>query len=239
MTRATTRIYVLVLNALTAVAGLVLLGLGVYTLIKADVLLYSKAIPITLIVAGGLTFLVSFVGCFGAASESRPILYSYFAVLLLLVITQAILGIVTIVNQDKIDNFLDSAWQDAYDRHPRVIRDIQNEFSCCGFRKPTDRSVPKTKPDSCQNSPYFGYDTPCFESLKEAYSSYQTALWIVGIFALLVQIGALVATWLLIDRIPTEEELERGYRSEHARLVGGTRRRDQEQGTSTGLYGST
>ncbi|RUP17290.1 hypothetical protein BC936DRAFT_139463 [Jimgerdemannia flammicorona] len=68
------RIFVIILNVFTSLAGLALIGLGIYALLRSDLLLAGKTVPITMIVAGALVFVVSFVGCVGAGVENKNML---------------------------------------------------------------------------------------------------------------------------------------------------------------------
>jgi len=229
------RIFVIFVNVVTAIAGLCLLALGIYTFTQSDLVLNSKAIPVTQIVAGMFMFAVSLLGCFGASSESRNMLIVYFVVLVLLILTQIVVVILTFTNTDKIDAALDNAWQNAYDHHPRVIRDIENEYFCCGFRNVTDRAIPKKHPDSCVNSPNFGYEDACYDQLVSGYKANRAWIVVVASGIILVQMLALVFTYNLLRRIPSEREREALYREEHERLVSAGRVR---QSDITSEYGS-
>jgi len=87
-----------------------------------------------------------------------------------------------------VEDILNKAWQKAYDDRPSIIRDIEDEYSCCGFRKVTDRAVPKRSPDACVKSPWFGYDRPCLDNLSHAYRSHQTMLGVWGIVLAIIQV---------------------------------------------------
>jgi hypothetical protein len=213
------RTIVIVTNTLTMIVGLILAGLGIYGLTSPDVRFYSNFVPLATLCMGILVFLVSIIGCCGAIWEHRPVLISYLVILFVLVVIQLIAVIITLVDHQNIENILDKAWQTAYDNHPRVIRDIEEEYSCCGFRGTTDRAVPKRSPDACIKSPWFGYDKPCFDSLYHAYERHEKSLIIWGIILAVMQVLALVCTYILVVFIPSENVRERQYRAEHERLV--------------------
>lgn len=213
------RWFVIGVNILTAIAGIGLIGLGIYSGSQINVTLASKATPITLIITGVLVFAVSCVGLFGAITENRKILKMYFTTLAILVVAQLAFTITAFTSRHGVENTLESAWQLAYEKHPRIIRDIEQEFSCCGFKNITDRAIPKKKLDSCITNPYFGYDTPCFEELKEAYIENENIIGGVGAILALIQISALIFTFILINHLPNDRELEEDLLSEHRRLV--------------------
>ncbi|CAG8503161.1 7531_t:CDS:2 [Ambispora gerdemannii] len=181
------RTFVILTNALTLLVGLILVGIGVYGIYSPDVRLYSNAIPLATIVIGLLVFVISIIGCCGAVWENRPVLSS-------------------------IESILDKAWQTAYDTHPKLIRDIEDE-------QVTDRAVPKRSPNACVESPWFGYETPCYDSLYYSYKHHQTTLGVWGIILAIIQFLALGFAYILITCLPEDYELEREYRSEHGRLV--------------------
>jgi len=47
---------------------------GLYELLTPDARLYSNALPLAIIIIGGLVVLVSIAGCCGALVESKPVL---------------------------------------------------------------------------------------------------------------------------------------------------------------------
>jgi len=242
MTIAAGRLFVILTNTLTTLAGVILIGLGLYELASPEVRFYSNVIPLATIILGVLVFLISVTGCFGAIAESKPILIMYFIILLILVIVQVIAAIVTLVDSQNVERVLDNAWEKAYQEHPAIIRDIEDEYACCGFRNTTDRAIPKRTPESCVESPWFGYNRPCLASLENSYRRHHTMLAVWGIILAIIQILALISAYLLIMFLPTPEERERIYRAEHERLVRIGRGEDPEQPTKpygVGQYGST
>ncbi|KAG9304089.1 hypothetical protein G9A89_005999 [Geosiphon pyriformis] len=213
------RTFVILTNTLTLIAGLILVGIGIYGIASPDVRLYSNIIPLATIIVGVLVFLISIVGCCGAVWENRTVLKGYFIILLILVLLQLIVVIISLIDTQNIESILNKGWQTAYDKHPKVIRDIEDEYSCCGFKDVHDRAIPKRSPEACTESPWFGYKTSCYQSLYDSYKRHQTALGIWGIILAVIQVLALVFAFILIRRLPDDEERERDYRSEHQRLV--------------------
>ncbi|KAL1922106.1 uncharacterized protein VTP21DRAFT_10748 [Calcarisporiella thermophila] len=229
------KFFVLVVNVLTSLAGLALVILGLVIYLRSDIALYSKTTPIALMILGAVVFVVSFMGCLGAMGELRSVLIIYFSLLLLLVLVQLFITILAFT--PKIDDAIDAAWQKAYDSDSKLLRDIENEYSCCGLRNVTDRAVPKRAPDACVTSPYFGYDQPCYRQLRKAYKRNGEAIAIGGLVLAVVQILSLMCAGMLISRIPTPEEREREYLAEHERLVRDGR--GLKPGDGYGTAGST
>jgi hypothetical protein len=223
------KLFVIVLNVVTALAGLSLIVFGIYALYRSELVLYSKSIPVTMIISGSLVFLISFVGCFGAEMEHRTTLMTYFGAFLLIVLAQVIVTIYAFSNTDKIDDTLDNAWQRAYEHRPKAIRTIEDEFSCCGYRNIYDRAVP----NNCSQSPSYGYETSCYTQLMEAYKNNQTTIGVVGGLLGFLQIVALLSTLALIHHLPSDSQRDRLERGEYERIVAKARR------TGANEYGST
>jgi hypothetical protein len=209
------RTFVVATNVLTLLAGFFLVTFGLYELLSPDARLYSNALPLGITIIGALVILVSIAGCCGALVESKPVLITYFGVLLILVIIQTIAILLALANTKHVENAVDTAWDKAYRTRPRIIRDIENEYSCCGFRSTTDRAVPS----NCANNTYYGWDRPCYDSLRDSYKHHQYMWGILGIFLVAIQIMALICAYLLIRRIPNAWMRESDYRREHERLV--------------------
>ncbi|CAG8517492.1 2600_t:CDS:2 [Diversispora eburnea] len=116
LTVAMCRLFVIIANILTTISGLILIGLGLYGLFSPEMRFYSNAFPLATIILGILVFVISITGCLGAIAENRPTLIT-------------------------IEIILDKSWDKAYKEHPSIIRDIEDEYSCCGFRNTTDRAI--------------------------------------------------------------------------------------------------
>jgi len=184
-----------------------------------DVRLYSDEIPVAIIILGIFVFLVSITGCCGAFAENKPILIVYFVILSILVIGQVTIMIVILVDRANTEITLDQAWQKAYDSRPSIIRDIEDEYSCCGLKNITDRAIPKGSPEACHN--IFGYNRPCLDSLSHSYKKHRMTLGIWSFILAIIQILALISAYILIVFLPNTREREYQYLSEHDRLVRG------------------
>ncbi|KAI9178794.1 hypothetical protein H9P43_005456 [Blastocladiella emersonii ATCC 22665] len=214
---ASTKWAVFAVATLTALTGLVLIVLGVYTLSDTTSVLGQRSLSVLMLVVGSLVFLVSFLGTFGVVTESRTTLYAFLIGLIALVAVQIVLGVVALANQGAVDSLLDDAWQNAYDHHPRVIRDLQEERGCCGFRYTTDRAVPKTTPDACLKSVEFGYQVSCYRTLVGGYRRLQNVIGTSSIILAGIQLVAVFLTYLLIHNITPKHD--DGSAAERQRLL--------------------
>ncbi|KAI9219647.1 Tetraspanin family-domain-containing protein [Blastocladiella britannica] len=193
---------VLLIASLTAASGILLIVLGILALGDSATTLGQRTIPTMMMILGALVFLISFLGVFGTISQSKGLLYGFMVGLCLLVIMQLVVGIISLVNNSAVDSLLDAAWQKAYDTHPRVIRDVQEERGCCGFRYATDRAIPKTSPDACLRSIEFGYQVSCYRSLVKSYRHAQNLVGISSLIFSGIQILAIFMTYSLIHHLP-------------------------------------
>ncbi|KAI1314537.1 hypothetical protein EDD11_002012 [Mortierella claussenii] len=240
------RLYILAFNIIAMIASVGLAAVGILGLSSSSwVLLNSDMISWFLIILSLFIFLVSLLGCAAALAESRTILGTLSLI------------IYALTQHDNVDSLLDQAWDKAYEHNPRMLQDIETRLQCCGYASVGDRAIPKTSPFACRESPAFGYRSSCQQQLKQSYFRHENALlsFVIGIQFL--QILALTATVTLWSQLPSGEEVEDRYRTEHSqRLLRGLQAEDQEQrryrgttviqgdgqgtgGGSDGLYGST
>ncbi|KAJ3362612.1 hypothetical protein GGF32_005852 [Allomyces javanicus] len=210
-----TRWAVFIISMLTALAGIVLIVLGIYTLNDTTTTLGSRTIPVMMLVLGCLIFLVSFLGAFGTISENHAILYAFMIGLLALVGIQIVIAVIALANKGAVDSLMDEAWQKAYDEHPRVLRDVQEEYGCCGFRYTTDRAIPKSTPDACLKSVEFGYQVSCYRALIGGYKNIQTIVGAAGIILSAIQLIGVFLTYLLIRNLPAKDEQHEQHRYLH------------------------
>jgi len=210
---------VFLISMLTSLTGIALVILGITTLTDTTTILVSRTIPIILIIFGTLVFLSSFLGCFGTFSSSKGILTSFFICLTILIIGQIIVSTISLANKGSADSILDDQWQKAYDSRPRIIRNIQEEYSCCGLRFPTDRAIPKTSPDACLKSVEFGYRVSCYRPLARGFRQAANTVGIGGIVVSAIQLLGLLLTYILIHNLPNTNDTEAMLIDEHRRLM--------------------
>lgn len=216
----------LAVTFLTTIIGAALIGLGVYGLINPlGSAWVPNTLPILSIVAGSIVLLVSLVGFFAAVAEFRSYLYFYFGILLLLVIFQYLIGILALTNRgDVIEQTLDSRWQDLYDHKPRYIRDVEENYACCGLHNTTDRAWPKTYSinvtnEACLQHPDFGYTQSCLGPVMEEWDDRQTKFGIGILVLATLQFLGLIPTYYLASRLPTAMDRDAYLREEHRRLL--------------------
>lgn len=197
---------VFVVSALTALTGIALIVTGVYTLSDSTSVLGQRTLPVLLCIVGATVFLVSFLGIFGTATDSRRMLYGFLGGLVALIAVELIVGIVALTNSGAVDTLLENAWDDAWFHHPRVVRDVQEANACCGFRFVTDRAVPKSAPDACLKSLEFGYQVSCYQALVHGYRRVQTAIGVATIVLAGLQMVAVFLTYSLTQHIPKSHD---------------------------------
>nr|CAG8527466.1 5325_t:CDS:2 [Entrophospora candida] len=246
VTVETGRAIVILANTLSSISALILIGASIYGMIATDVHFASYAIPLASFILGLFVLLVSMVGCCGAVIEHKQVLIAYFIILTVLIIAQVNIAIIMFSNARNVENILDKAWDKAYVDQPGLIRDIEHKYFCCGFRNTKDRAIPKSSPDACEKNPWFGYDQSCLASLTNVYKSNQTALGILGLILAIVQVLALLASFILLKSLPNHPPTDQDYRNEYEGLVRSAHVRDPERqpskSTNTGrskFYGST
>jgi len=204
--------------------------LGLYALSGRQNLMASITAPVLMIILGCLVFVISFVGCYGAFTANKRAVAAFAGVLFILILIQLVMAITITAMQSKTDSYLDDMWQSAYDNHPRIIRDIQDQFACCGYKHTDDRAIPKSSLTACVKSPYFGYTTPCYRSLKHAYKSQEQTIVTIGLVLVSVQIMSLACAFALHRRLTGSCH---GHESEREGLLGQYRDRGTNAGGTT------
>lgn len=149
------KVLLIVLNLVFWVAGVALLGLGVwihvdygkahlYHLVTIDtvgieVVAYFKYFLIGL---GGVVFVVSFIGCCGACKENKCMLGTYFCFLLLVFLAFAAVGILAVTSQatllTNVEKHLKRRLTHYYNQTGSepftvAIDFVQVEYECCGI----------------------------------------------------------------------------------------------------------
>ena len=109
------------------------------------------------IVLGACVTLASSLGLLGVASNNRGVMLSFAILLGILILGQVILIVSAASARKTTADLVDRSWSNAWKRTPRVIRDVEETFQCCGLKDTKDRAYPKSSPDACEKSPDFGY----------------------------------------------------------------------------------
>jgi CD63 antigen len=127
-------------NVLFLLAGAGLIAVGAYVIatnggVLSDELSNTTPLAIMLIVLGGFIFVVSFIGCCGAARESRCLLNTYAIILILLLGSQIAVGVYAFVHKGEVTAKLT---QEFWDTKLTLAEQnqIENDFKCCGWTQP-------------------------------------------------------------------------------------------------------
>ncbi|KAJ3044812.1 Tetraspanin-4 [Rhizophlyctis rosea] len=215
-TFAASRWTVLMITILTGVAGLATLGLGIHAFIwpLGEVLLPS-ALPTLVMILGTLVFVASFLGAFGAASEEKNVLKTYFAIGLALVIIQLVIAGVGLSGRGRIGPELEKSWDWNYKHRPAAIRNAEETHECCGFKNVTDRAYPKGVFNACLINADYGFTRECKPILVEEFRERQYALGVGGLVLAILQGASLVPTYYLFHRLSYGD----GSAAERTRLL--------------------
>jgi len=212
--------FMVLCNILFALAGLALIVFGAYTQIAAkDVLNFLGnsyvSTPIFIIILGGVIFVVAFFGCCGAWRENRCLIYTYGAILVIILISQVAAGIAafvlkgdlkTEITQNMVKG-LTNYNSTGYEGVTMTWDVVQKELNCCGvedwedWKNVTqfgDGSVPAScciggPVESCGAAPVnltMIYNDGCFSLFS---SEFVSNLSIVGAVAVGIAVAELVA----------------------------------------------
>uniref|UniRef100_A0A8P4KK18 Tetraspanin n=1 Tax=Dicentrarchus labrax TaxID=13489 RepID=A0A8P4KK18_DICLA len=132
-----------------------------------------------LLVAGGITMVTGFLGCLGALKEQRCLLFTFFVILLLLVLTEVTLMVVIHIFHDKLDSKAQGELKDGmkiYKSDPGLEKswdNVQKMFKCCGVTNKTDwyDVLNGTLPSSCcsvgTDQCVDGWSEPCYQKARQ------------------------------------------------------------------------
>ena len=213
--------YVLVLtNSLTMLSGLILLGLGLTGLAKADDRfgIIGTGAFATLTAIGFLACLLSALGIVGALKEHIRSLKAFFALLLIILVLQFTVGIVAMTHAGEVSNTLTRVWSQAAVNNPRAIVYLETKFECCGLRNVTDMAVP---PD-CASNPSFGFQSPCLAKAFADARANMAGLGSAAIVLTLFQLVGLVSSAVLFVKLSREATAGADDFAAGGKYVGGT-----------------
>lgn len=139
------RFSLIAVNVIFLLGGLATLGLGVWVQVeKGDYVAIADSDTgltgaILIIVAGGVTALISFVGFLGAVKNSRVLLWLFFSVVSILIIVEIIAVVLGMVYQDKIEDELHGDMKKTIQEYGTDLDGVkkawdwaQQKFECCG-----------------------------------------------------------------------------------------------------------
>ncbi|KAM4750901.1 tetraspanin-1-like [Anableps anableps] len=156
------KVMMFIFNGIIFLAGILILGLGVWVAVDSDSLLRLlervKDMPAevfqldyvgyVLIGLGAVLLIIGFLGCCGAITENKCMLLTFFSIVLIIFIIEVAGGVVLLVFRDVVDELFNSI-------EDKVRKDIQSnygkdgdmtslwnatmeQFHCCGYKNYTD-----------------------------------------------------------------------------------------------------
>uniref|UniRef100_A0A1A7WH10 Tetraspanin n=2 Tax=Iconisemion striatum TaxID=60296 RepID=A0A1A7WH10_9TELE len=156
-----------------------------------------------LLVAGGITMITGFLGCLGALKEQRCLLFTFFVILLLLVLTEVTLVLVIHFFHEKVDSKAQAELKEGmkvYNSEPGMKKswdNVQRMFKCCGVTNKTDwyDVLNGTLPSSCcpvGEEKCDEWSEPCYRKARQWLLDNIPSVLVFGVCIGVVQILALV-----------------------------------------------
>ncbi|XP_066294567.1 tetraspanin-8-like isoform X2 [Branchiostoma lanceolatum] len=159
-----TKTQLFVFNVVLGLAGCILFVVGIWLLYDPEIAKVASAeLKLTwfyhacyaMVVAGAITLLLAFVGCYGANKESKFILI--------------------LANEYTYDSFKDALSrgyiEDQYYEFREDVKKIENKFSCCGLRDMNQHGMPCLQ-DSCLCDPNIGEDCKTYSTFGSSCEIY-------------------------------------------------------------------
>ncbi|XP_073245177.1 tetraspanin-4-like [Porites lutea] len=218
-------------NFIFFVFGIVLIGVGAWTLIKfgdyvtlTDSIPYATGSKVT-IAAGCLIALISFMGCCGAWKENRCMLVIFFICLLVILALEIAGAALAYKYRGDFDKELDEGvvkemrehyGEDGSEGTTKAWDTLQREEKCCGWNNYTEWYRAKIfngksyVPDSCcndekkdcgQNPPKNIYTAPCKGKLEKLIKDKLYYVGAVGITIVIIQVLGMIFALVLICKI--------------------------------------
>uniref|UniRef100_A0A0A9ZHC9 Tetraspanin n=1 Tax=Lygus hesperus TaxID=30085 RepID=A0A0A9ZHC9_LYGHE len=154
----TVKLLLFIFNLICALVGLAILSFAVYFYLQThsikDFAAGSVSITaIIMMVLGGVTFLVAFLGCCGAANEDPCCISTYATLLSVILVGQLILAgfFVYFAQGGQVEKTLRSELEkdyNNYNKNGKTIDLLQTTFRCCGYDGPSTFPSP-VLPLSC------------------------------------------------------------------------------------------
>eukprot|EP00091_Calanus_sinicus_P024462 TRINITY_DN8789_c0_g1_i6.p1 TRINITY_DN8789_c0_g1~~TRINITY_DN8789_c0_g1_i6.p1 ORF type:complete len:243 (-),score=101.21 TRINITY_DN8789_c0_g1_i6:70-798(-) len=213
--------FMVLCNILFALAGIILIGFGAYAQIAAKDYLnflgdnYVNT-PIFVIILGGVILAISLFGCCGAYQENKCLIYTYSAVLFIILIAQIAAGIAAFALKGDLkaeitknmNTGMKNYGAEGFEGVTTTWDLVQKELHCCGvetfadWKNATETFKDGAVPDSCcKGGQAEGcgkapvdqekiYTEGCFSLFSDEFNSNLT---IVGAVALGIAVGELIA----------------------------------------------
>ncbi|CAG9765562.1 unnamed protein product [Ceutorhynchus assimilis] len=216
-------------NVLFWITGCFLVGVGVWlrisyegyaTLLPQYALLSADSLAIFV---GLVTILVSFFACCGSWLQSRCLLISYFCLVVLMFMSEFLVGSLAFVYRDNIKHSFTEKLQDGIAHHYNLTQspnnlviiwdDIQLTLKCCGVESymdwylidawPDERWVPDScclpadYATGCGKKTTGFYQSGCRESIYKWFKERLLVVGLVGLTVAFVQLFGLISSMLL------------------------------------------
>ncbi|KAI5694706.1 hypothetical protein M8J75_003694 [Diaphorina citri] len=224
---------IFIFNAFFALCGILLIVAG--ALAYADFGKYSHFLegkivipPLILLVVGFFVFFIASLGCCGAIKENYFMLLAFGAFLLIIFLTQLVIGVTAAVAKDDFANAMRLSLRKSLGNYTYTDVDrqawdsTQRYLQCCGVDSPRDWSqvfaenqVPasccRNAPDNpialCRNTFDDGivFQQGCFERMAAQVKEKSTMIMAVGIGIALVEVIGIVLSCCLASTIKNEQ----------------------------------
>jgi hypothetical protein len=204
---------VFIFNLLICIVGAVLMGVSLWANLSpgfmeklqqildqnnsdVDLNTYKTAIWV-LVGIGGFVFLVGFLGCCGAACESRLLLILFIIIITILFIAELATGIYALVSKNDFKDKLHKAMQEAEKKRPDVYKPIEDDLKCCGV---DGKRIPASGGQTSEPCKYPN-GGGCFNKIWSDISTYSAAAGGVAIGLLVIEALAIVFACCLCSAI--------------------------------------
>ncbi|XP_066294566.1 tetraspanin-8-like isoform X1 [Branchiostoma lanceolatum] len=184
-----TKTQLFVFNVVLGLAGCILFVVGIWLLYDPEIAKVASAeLKLTwfyhacyaMVVAGAITLLLAFVGCYGANKESKFILILFAVLLFVLFVVNMATFIVGVMYRNKANEYTYDSFKDALSRgyiedqyyeFREDVKKIENKFSCCGLRDMNQHGMPCLQ-DSCLCDPNIGEDCKTYSTFGSSCEIY-------------------------------------------------------------------
>ncbi|XP_015432181.1 PREDICTED: CD63 antigen-like isoform X2 [Dufourea novaeangliae] len=221
-------------NFMFAVCGLGILTVGILVHLQlsnvTDRLDISIAFPsITLMVLGGIIFIIAFFGCCGAIRESHCMTITFASLLLFILLIQVAVAVYAFVVVKNTDNHIniEEGYTQVFEKYytneenKQLVDVIQAGFQCCGVNSESDfnrhGNFNGTIPFSCcgkqegeECSKDESYKKGCAKEISKALMFAGSVLGGVAIGIAAVELVGIIFALCLANSIRNTER--RGYR---------------------------
>ncbi|CAM4446845.1 unnamed protein product [Leuciscus chuanchicus] len=233
------KVMMFVFNGIIFLAGAAILGVGIWVAVDRVSLLgfldHIKDAPpelsqlanigYLLIGVGAFLALMGFLGCCGAMKESKCMLLSFFIIVLIIFLVEVAAGIVLIVFEPLVEQFLDNIGEtvatsikEDYGNNEdftAVWNSTMNELKCCGYNNYTDFtgspfvSDTSSYPDTCCTNSAICNEiaaerdpaTGCLKALEKLIKDNAVLLAGVALGIAALEIAAMVVSMILYKNV--------------------------------------